>query len=265
MKFPKIMGIINVTPDSFSDGGMFIDTQAAIAWGIQLLHDGADILDVGGESTRPGSEPVSITEELRRVVPVIEGIKKDRPDAVISIDTMKYEVAKEAVEAGATIINDVSGLQNDIRLAHLAAEKNCTLVIMHMQGTPKTMQINPTYQNVVEEIFEFLQNKIEIAKQLGVRSIVADVGIGFGKTVEHNWELIRNIPRFYDLQVPLLIGISRKSFIGKTLCIENPIERDLPTLLLHTLLLNFNIDIIRVHNVKQFQMLRTLYEKLYEN
>ncbi|MGB9771920.1 MAG: dihydropteroate synthase [Candidatus Kapaibacteriota bacterium] len=265
MKFPKVMGIINVTPDSFSDGGLFVNPDAAIAWGLKLLEDGADILDIGGESTRPGSEPVEITEELRRVLPVIEGIKKVRPDAVISIDTMKYEVATRAVEAGATIINDVSGLQNDIRLATLAAEKNCTLVIMHMLGTPKTMQINPTYQNVVEDIFNFLQSKIEIARQLGVKTIVADVGIGFGKTVEHNWELIRNIPRFYDLRVPLMIGISRKSFLGKTLQIENPIDRDLPTLLLHSLLLNFNIDFIRVHNVKQFQLLRTLYQKLYEN
>lgn len=265
MNFPKIMGIVNVTPDSFSDGGMFYDSKAAVAWGLKLLEDGADILDIGGESTRPGSDPVSVTEELRRVIPVIEGIKKERPDAVISIDTTKYDVAKAAIEAGATIINDVSGLQNDIRLASLAGEKNCTLVIMHMLGTPKTMQINPKYENVVEEIFSFLKNKIDIAKQFGVKSIVADVGIGFGKTVEHNWELLRNIPRFYELNVPLLLGISRKSFIGKTLNIDNPIERDLPTLLLHSLLLNFKIDIIRVHNVKQFQMLRVLYQKLYEN
>jgi dihydropteroate synthase len=265
MNFPKIMGIVNVTPDSFSDGGMFVEPVAAIEWGIRLIEDGADILDIGGESTRPGSEPVSITEELRRVIPVIEGIKKRFPEAVISVDTMKYEVAKEAVDAGARIINDVSGLQNDIRLANLAAEKECTLIVMHMQGTPKTMQINPTYENVVEDIFNFLKERIEIAKSYGVNSIVADVGIGFGKTVEHNWELLRNFPKFYNLNVPLMIGISRKSFLGKTLNIENPIERDLPTLLLHTLLLNFKVDIIRVHNVRQFQMLRILYKKLYEN
>lgn len=263
MFFPKILGIVNVTPDSFSDGGMFLDPRAAVRWGLKLLDDGADILDIGGESTRPGSEPVSITEELKRVLPVIEGIKKERPNAIISIDTMKYEVAKEAIDMGATIINDVSGLQNDIRLALLAAEKNCTLVIMHMQGTPKTMQINPRYQDVVQEVFDFLKSKIEIAREFGVGSIIADVGIGFGKTVEHNWELLRNLPKFYELEVPLLLGISRKSFIGKTLNIENPIDRDLPTLLLHSLLLNYHIDFIRVHNVKQFQMLKTLYHKLY--
>ncbi|MCX7909777.1 MAG: dihydropteroate synthase [Ignavibacteria bacterium] len=265
MGFPKIMGILNVTPDSFSDGGMFVDPFAAIKWGIKLLDDGADMLDIGGESTRPGSEPVSITEELRRVVPVIEGIKQERPEAIISIDTMKYEVAEAAISAGASIINDVSGLQNDIRLASLAAEKNCALIVTHMQGTPKTMQINPTYENVVEEIFEFLQNRIEIARKFGVQTVIADVGIGFGKTVEHNWELLRNLKRFYDLKVPLLLGISRKSFIGKTLNIDNPIERDLPTLLIHTLLLNQKIDIIRVHNVHQFQMLKQLYRKIYEN
>lgn len=265
MSFPKIMGILNVTPDSFSDGGLFFDPRAAILWGLKLLDEGADILDIGGESTRPGSEPVGITEELKRVIPVIEGIKKERPDAVISIDTMKYEVAKEAVDLGASIINDVSGLQNDVRIALLAAEKNCTLVIMHMQGTPKTMQINPKYQNVVQEVFDFLHSKIEVAKELGVKSIIADVGIGFGKTVEHNWELLRNLPKFYELGVPLLLGISRKSFIGKTLNIENPLERDIPTLLLHTLLLNYKVDYIRVHNVKPYQMLKTLYQKLYEN
>lgn len=257
------MGIINVTPDSFSDGGLFVKPEAAVEWGLKLIEDGADILDIGGESTRPNSESISITEELKRVIPVIEGIKKRNPEAVISIDTTKYEVAKEAVESGATIINDVSGLRNDLRLSKLAAEKNCSLIIMHMQGTPKTMQTNPTYDNVVEEILQFLRQQIEVAKRYGVKTIFADVGIGFGKTVEHNWELLRNLDKFSQLGVPLLLGISRKSFIGKTLNIANPIERDIPTLLLHSLLLRFDIDTIRVHNVKQFQMLKTFYDNLY--
>lgn len=262
MKFPKIMGIVNVTPDSFSDGGLFIKSNAAIEWGLRLIEDGADILDIGGESTRPNSEPIDISEELKRVIPVIEGIKKRKPEAVISIDTTKYEVAKKAVECGATFINDVSGLRNDIRLAELAAEKSCSLIIMHMQGTPKTMQINPTYENVVEEVFQFLRQQTALAQNYGVGTIIADVGIGFGKTVDHNWELLRNLDKFTQLGVPLLLGISRKSFIGKTLNIENPVERDIPTLLLHSLLLRYEIDIIRVHNVKQFQMLRTFYAKL---
>ncbi len=257
------MGIINVTPDSFSDGGLFVKPNAAIEWGLRLIEDGADIIDIGGESTRPNSEPITVAEELKRVIPVVEGIKKRNPKSVISIDTTKYEVAKEAVECGATLINDVSGLRNDIRIAELAADKGCSLIVMHMQGTPKTMQINPTYENVVEEVFQFLHNQIEIAKDYGVGTIIADVGIGFGKTVEHNWELLRNLDKFSQLGVPLLLGISRKSFIGRTLNIDNPVERDVPTLLLHSLLLRFEIDIIRVHNVKQFQMLRTFYDNLY--
>ncbi len=263
MKLPKIMGILNVTPDSFSDGGLFVEPNFAIEWGLKLLEWGADILDIGGESTRPGADEVSITEELRRVVPVIEGIKRHKPESVISIDTRKYEVAKEAVDAGATIINDISALRNDIRIGELAAERNCSLILMHMQGTPKTMQINPVYQDVVSEIFEFLKNQIQIARHLGVQTIIADFGIGFGKTVEHNWQLLRNIKKFKELGVPLLVGISRKSFIGKTLGIDDPVERDIPTLLLHTLLLPMDIDIIRVHNVKQFITLKKLYENLY--
>ncbi len=260
--FPKIVGILNVTPDSFSDGGMFVDPKVGISWGIQLHKDGADIIDVGGESTRPGAEAVSVEEELRRVLPVIEGLKKEIPKVMISIDTMKYEVAEKAVALGATIINDVSGLQNDIRLAELAAKHDCSLIIMHMKGTPNTMQLNPQYDDVVEEIFRFLENNINIAKSLGVKNIVADVGIGFGKTVEHNWELLCNFERFYDLGVPLMLGISRKSFIGKTLNIENPLERDVPTALLHSLLLKYRIDYIRVHNVRLLNTLKVLHSKL---
>jgi len=263
MIFPKIVGILNVTPDSFSDGGMFFNPESAICWGLKLLEEGAEIIDVGGESTRPGSEPVPVEEELRRVCPVIEGIKKEKPDAIISIDTTKYEVAEKAIELGATIINDVSGLQYDERMATLAAKNNCTLIIMHMQGTPRTMQINPTYNDVVEDIFDFLERKIEFARSCGVQKIIADVGIGFGKTVEHNWDLLRRFVRFYDLNVPLMLGISRKSFIGKTLGIDNPIERDIPTVLLHALLLKYRIDYIRVHNVHLVNVLKVLYHKLY--
>ncbi|MCX7879248.1 MAG: dihydropteroate synthase [Ignavibacteria bacterium] len=262
-KFPLIMGIVNVTPDSFSDGGKYYDRKAAIDWAIKLIEQGADIVDIGGESTRPNSDPVSVEEELDRVIPVIKGIKEQVPEAVISVDTMKYEVASEAVRYGATIINDVSGLRNDIRIATLSATTDCTLIIMHMQGTPKTMQINPTYGNVVEDIFEFLKTQINVAKSFGVKKIVADVGIGFGKTVDHNWELLRNLSKFTELGVPLMLGISRKSFLGKTLNIEDPIERDIPTIILHSLLLNNDIEIVRVHNVKNMIFLKEIYKKLY--
>lgn len=265
MKFPKLMGILNVTPDSFSDGGKFYNKKQAIEWGLSLLEDGADIIDIGGESTRPNAEPVSSDEEINRVIPVIEGILEQKPDTFISIDTMKSEVAELAVKAGVKMVNDVSGLQNDPRLAEIACKYNVPLVIMHMKGTPETMQLNPYYDDVVEEIYNFLESKIDFAKNLGVKEIYADVGIGFGKTVEHNWELLRNLEKFYFLDVPLLLGISRKSFIGKTLGIENPAERDFPTLLLHSLLLVKNIDIIRVHNIKQFKYLKILYEQLFKN
>ncbi|MGQ9818399.1 MAG: dihydropteroate synthase [Candidatus Kapaibacteriales bacterium] len=257
------MGILNVTPDSFSDGGKFLNKEQAIEWGLTLLEDGADIIDIGGESTRPYAKPVSPEEEINRVIPVIEGILNHKPDAFISVDTTKSKVAVSAVKAGAKMINDVSGLQNDPNIAEVANKYSASLVIMHMKGTPQTMQVNPHYDNIVGEVYEFLESKIEFAKKNGVKEIYADVGIGFGKTVEHNWELLRNIEKFYSLGIPLLLGISRKSFIGKTLGIENPVDRDLPTLLLHTLLLTKNIEIIRVHNVRQFHVLKILYEKLF--
>lgn len=265
MKFPKLMGILNVTPDSFSDGGMFFNKRQAIEWGLSLLEDGADIVDIGGESTRPNADPVSPDEEIDRVLPVIEGILEQKPNAFISIDTMKSEVAECAAKAGIKMINDVSGLQNDPKLAEIATKYNVSFVIMHMKGTPKTMQVNPYYSNVVEEVYSFLESKIHFARKLGIKEIYADVGIGFGKTVEHNWELLRNLEKFYSLNVPLLLGISRKSFIGKTLGIESPTERDFPTLLLHSLLLVKNIEIIRVHNVKQFNYLKILYKQLFKN
>lgn len=259
------MGILNVTPDSFSDGGKFFDTDNAIEWGLKLLDDGADIIDIGGESTRPNAEPVPEEEEIKRVLPVIRGILKKRPKAFISIDTMKYEVAKLAIESGVKMINNVSGLQTDVRFAQLASDYDVALVIMHMKGTPATMQNNPIYNNVVDEVYNFLDEKIKLAKSFGVREIYADVGIGFGKTIQHNWELLKNLEKFHSLNIPLLLGISRKSFIGKTLGIEKPKDRDLPTLLLHSLLLEKNVDIIRVHNVIQFKYLKVLYDELFEN
>jgi dihydropteroate synthase len=226
---------------------------------MQLIEDGADILDIGGESTRPGALDVNPDEEIRRVVPVIEGIRKFNSDIPISIDTTKYEVAKQAVLAGAGIINDISGLNYDIRLAELAAERNLELIIMHIQGTPKTMQEEPKYHNVVEEVFQILQNKIQLAKSIGVKSIIADVGIGFGKTFEHNIELLKNLDKFLQLEVPLLLGISRKRFIGQMLNIEKPEDRDFPTVLIHTILLSYNINIIRVHNVSNILTLKKIF------
>lgn len=262
-KFPKIMGIVNVTPDSFSDGGKYIQTEAAVSHCLSLMDSGADILDIGGESTRPGADPVSADEELSRTLPVINSILEKRPDAIISIDTTKYEVALEAAKAGAQIINDVSGLDIEPGLANIAAEKKISLVLMHMQGLPRNMQKDPKYENVVEDIYHILKKKIELARAMGANSIIADIGIGFGKTLEHNLVLLRNIERFNKLGVPILLGISRKSFIGAVLDIEKPDERDLPTAFIHAMLPGFGGDIIRVHNVAYYDTMRTLFNRIH--
>lgn len=261
-KFPEIMGIVNVTPDSFSDGGLYMDTSRAIDHALQLLDDGADILDIGGESSRPGAAEIPIDEELRRVIPVIEGILAANAQAQVSIDTVKYEVAEAAIRAGARIINDISGLSHDTRLARLAGEYDAGLIIMHIQGTPRTMQQSPQYNDVVREVFEQLKQKIALAQSLGAQNVMADVGIGFGKTVEHNWTLLKNLDYFQNLGVPTVLGLSRKSFLGKLLGIEKSSERDVPTLIVHTLLPVLAANIIRVHNVGQMAMLKKIREKL---
>ncbi len=257
--FPKIMGVLNVTPDSFSDGGWYYNPEEAIDHALKMIESDVDIIDIGGESTRPGAEPVSIEEELKRVIPVIKGIRLANKGIKISIDTQKYEVAKAAIEEGANIINDVSALDNDIRIAELAATNDLELILMHKKGTPKDMQNNPMYNDVVEEVFNELKRKINLANSYGVNKIIADVGIGFGKTVEHNLKLLKYHSRFEQLGVPLLLGISRKSFIGKILEINEPKDRDCATALLHSLLLYQKIDIIRVHNVDLLLQLKKIY------
>ena len=256
--FPKIMGVLNVTPDSFSDGGKYFEKNKAVEHALEMAWDGAEIIDVGGESTRPGAAPVPELEELKRVIPVIKGIKEQLPKIKISIDTTKLFVAMAAVDAGAEIINDISGLNIDPNLARLAAKKEITIILMHIQGSPRTMQANPFYHNVVDDVYNELEKKIDLARSYGVTSVIADVGIGFGKTLEHNLELLKNHNKFKSLGVPLLLGISRKSFIGKILDENNPEERDIPTTLLYALLLDCGADIIRVHNVKLITMLKKL-------
>jgi dihydropteroate synthase len=256
----KIMGILNVTPDSFSDGGDFLNIQDAMNHVEDMINNGADIIDVGGESTRPNSEEITAQEEILRAIPVIEEIHRNFPDITISIDTTKYAVALAALDNGATIVNDISGLGNDPKIAELVARFNAGLIIMHIQGNPKTMQLNPQYNNVVEEVFISLKSKIGLARRIGAENIWADVGIGFGKTLEHNLELLRNLDYFHKLDVPLALGISRKAFIGKILNIDDAKQRDVATALLHSLLINKNIDIIRVHNVKYLNQLRILNE-----
>jgi dihydropteroate synthase len=219
-----VMGIINVTPDSFSDGGQFCEPHVAVHHGLRLLEQGADILDVGGESTRPGSVAVSIEAELERVMPVIEGLRRQAPDAVISIDTKKAAVARQAIEAGASVINDITALAGDPEMPMVAARSGVAVVLMHMQGTPATMQCAPLYEDVVAEVRQCLNDRLEaaIANGIAPQRIILDPGIGFGKTVEHNLELIRRLDELATLPRPLLIGPSRKSFIGKVL--DAPVE-----------------------------------------
>ncbi len=250
------MGILNVTPDSFSDGGKFNNTNLATEYALQMFEDGADIIDVGGESSRPGADEVPIDEEIKRTIPTIEKILAYKHDAIISIDTTKYEVAEAALECGVKIINDISGL-SDARMLSVIKKFNATVVIMHMLGNPRTMQINPTYNNVVEEVFNYLNSKINLAKESGVNSVIVDPGIGFGKSVNHNYELLRNLAKFQNLEMPLLIGVSRKSLIGKILNMDID-KRDVATIILETDAVNKGAKIIRTHNVQNGVQLKKL-------
>lgn len=257
-KLFKIMGILNVTPDSFSDGGEFMNVDQAIKQVDWMVQNNVDIVDIGGESTRPGSSPISVDEEMQRVLPIIKEVKKIYPNLPLSIDTTKYEVAQAALDLGIEIINDISGLQFNEKLAELAASYNAGLIIMHMKGTPQTMQTNPHYDDVVEEVYYFLEKQANLAQIKGVEKIWVDVGIGFGKTFRHNLELLRNIEKFNDLGFPQVLGISRKSFIGKMFDVENVKDRDIHTVLIHSVLLQKGIDIVRVHNVEYLNYLRKI-------
>jgi dihydropteroate synthase len=251
------MGVVNVTPDSFSDGGKFFDTEVAIAQGLKLAADGADILDIGGESTRPFSDPVSTEEEIRRVVPVIKELAQ-RVSIPISIDTTKSEVARRAIEAGASIINDVAALRFDPGLAALVVEYDTPLILMHMLGEPRSMQVSPHYDNLIGDILHFLEDAVARAEKLGVNrsKIIVDPGIGFGKTVTHNLLLIKHVQAFASLDLPVLIGPSRKAFIRKILkqSHEDDIRPDLPMVETGTqaavaaAILN-GAHIVRVHDV----------------
>ncbi len=262
--FPKIMGILNVTPDSFSDGGRFSDVAAAVRHAERMIEDGADMLDVGGESTRPGAAPVEPEVELARVLPVIKGIRIIDKDIPLSIDTSKFEVARAALDAGANMINDVSGLRREPRLARLAADYDVPLVIMHSRDDPRTMQTAPRYEDVIREVLHFLTRQLQFARSCGARQLIADIGIGFAKTQEHNLLLLRHHDRFAELGLPMLLGISRKSFIGKQLGIDKPEQRDYATLALHLYLLNAGVDIVRVHNVTALGQARDLLAALRE-
>jgi len=253
----RLMGIVNVTPDSFSDGGLFLEPERAIEHARRLVDEGADLLDVGGESTRPGARAVSAAEELDRVGPVLEGVRAAEAPlagAPISIDTSKVAVAEVALDIGAEIVNDVTALRSEPQLAALCAERGCGLVLMHMQGTPRTMQENPSYDDVVDDVRAFLAERIEFATSAGVAEerIWIDPGIGFGKTVEHNLELLRRLGELGELGRPIVIGSSRKSFLGRLTGREADARLG-GTIASNVLALLGGAEVFRVHDVAELR------------
>lgn len=261
---PLIMGILNVTPDSFSDGGKYFSKDLAVDHALKMIDEGADIIDIGGESTRPGSDPVSLDEELERTIPVIKKLKSLRNDIVISIDTTKSKVADQALNNGASIINDISGLTFDDKMIIVAKQFNAGVIIMHIKGHPKTMQQNPYYENVVKEVYDFLDSQSKKVFQNGVEKIIIDPGIGFGKRVEDNFTLIKNLETFQSIGYPIMIGLSRKSFIGQTLELEIN-DRDIATVILEAISVIKSARIIRTHNVKYCHQMVKLVNKIIQD
>jgi dihydropteroate synthase len=247
-----IMGVLNVTPDSFSDGGHFLALEKAVEHGVKMAAEGADVIDVGGESTRPGAEPVAAWEELRRVIPVIEKLRA-KIDIPVSIDTSKTEVARAAIQAGASIVNDVTGGRGDNGMLPLIAETKSAFIIMHMQGTPRTMQIQPRYEDVVSEIADFFRQQYAraIGYNIDPMAIAFDPGIGFGKTLEHNLELLAQLERLRAHDRPMVIGVSRKSFVAKLIDSTEMRDRLAPAVALTSLLRVRGADVFRVHDVKE--------------
>jgi dihydropteroate synthase len=258
---PALMGIVNVTPDSFSDGGRYFDTEAAVEHGRQLIVEGAHVIDVGGESTRPGASPITTDEELRRVLPVIKQLASSS-GVTISIDTSKAEVARAAIDAGAEIINDVTGLTGDPEMVDVAVRTGAGVVVMHMQGTPRTMQKNPTYTDVVAEVRDYLRQRRDALVTAGVQMerICLDPGIGFGKTFQHNLLLIRNCETLHELGCPVLVGHSRKSFLGRLIHNEQA-DRTSAALGVAFSLAMKGVQILRVHDVRAVSEALTAVEE----
>jgi len=260
-----IMGILNVTPDSFSDGGKYLEKNTAINHALEMIDQGADIIDIGGESTRPFSDPVSLKEEISRVVPVIEGIRKES-DVCISIDTTKSQVATAALNSGASVINDVSAMEVDPLMVDVALKFDCPLIIMHMKGTPKNMQDDPQYESLISDIKDYLLDRIDfiISKGINPKKIVIDPGIGFGKTVENNFEIIKNLNHFTTMNFPVLLGASRKSFIGISLNLpeEDRLEGSLAANIIG---FQNGAKIFRVHDVAETNKALIIANKIFNS
>jgi dihydropteroate synthase len=261
VKYPKIVGIINVTPDSFSDGGKLFDKNKAIEYALEIFEKGVDIIDIGGESTKPGAEEVPFAEEIERTLPIIEGIISFSPNAFISIDTRKSQVASSALDAGASIVNDVSGGTFDKDIWKVTAEKKADYILMHTTGIPSVMQNNINYKNAVDEILNDLLCKAGKAKSLGIQKVILDPGIGFGKTVEQNLEIISRIKEFTVHGYEVMIGLSRKSFIGKYFDLEVD-KRDFHTSIYEFFAIMRDVSYIRTHNVNNALALKQIWNSL---
>jgi dihydropteroate synthase len=261
-----IMGVLNVTPDSFSDAGAFFTTDKAVEHGARMMAEGAQIIDVGGESTRPGAAPIAAEEELERVVPVIVKLREMNNEALISIDTTKAAIARRALEAGASIINDVSGGRADPEMMKLAAEKKAAFIIMHMQGTPRTMQSDPHYADVVTEVADFFRQQYARALECGIDSmaIAFDPGIGFGKTVAHNLALLAHLSRLRTNDRPIVVGVSRKSSLGQMIGSTEMSDRLAPTIAFTAMLRERGANVLRVHDVKENVAALRVAERLLE-
>jgi len=247
---PVVMGIVNVTPDSFFDGGDYVSERAVIERVEKIILEGGLMVDVGGYSSRPGAKDISVEEELNRVIPAVKNIRAHFPDVIISVDTFRSEVALKAIECGADIINDISAGELDKKMFDVIADANVPYIMMHMQGTPQTMQQNPLYKDVTQDIIHYFTKKLDELYRKGVSDVILDPGFGFGKTVEHNYELLKNLQAFEMLELPILVGVSRKSMINKVLDIS-PKEALNGTTVINTLALLNGADIVRVHDVKQ--------------
>lgn len=253
-----IMGIINITPDSFSNGGEYFDRDKAVNYAFKIIDEGADVIDIGGESSRPGAEGVDTKIEIERVIPVVKKILEEIPNAIISVDTKKQEVAERALDCGVKIINDISGGTYNPEIMKTVANYNAAYVIMHMKGTPEDMQTNPSYENITEEVYDFLYKQVRKAKFAGINHIFVDPGIGFGKRTEDNFILINRLDDFKSLSYPIMIGVSRKSFIRNSLNL--PVEAtDVPTSMMESLSLSKGARIIRTHNVQYGLALKELF------
>jgi dihydropteroate synthase len=261
---PKIVGILNITPDSFSDGGKYYSKNEAVNHALRMLEEGADIIDIGGESTRPGSESISDEDELKRTIPVIKELISLRNNIIISIDTTKSKVAEQALDCGASIINDISGLTFDAKMISVAQKFKAAIVIMHIKGNPKTMQENPHYADVVKEVYTFLKEQSKYAAENGISKIIIDPGIGFGKRIEDNFALINKLNEFESIGYPIMIGLSRKSFIGKTLNMD-VFDRDIPTVIMEAISVLKSARLIRTHNVKYCTQMVKLVNKIIQN